>query len=105
VPAAIQKVHRLPVVKSFAVDSLAQAKQLRVFQKIGKGYNKRTLKGTTRLWLITTSFLVFLVVSQKFIPNRHASWTDLGSSLAGILVFGFIVWLLANKGANRNVIT
>ncbi len=39
--------------------------------------------------------------SQNFFPNRHASWADLASSLAGIMVFGFIPWLSTSYARRR----
>ena len=142
------------------------------FYNISRDYNKRTLKRTTRLLLLTTSFISLLVAvdiavdqeliprildiltvfpgadkvahfivmgtlsllvgltvlayhgekswqtllrtilvialasaleeyTQNFFPNRHASWVDLASSLAGIVVFGVIAWLSTRYGCRR----
>ncbi len=62
----------------------------------------RNPAGSWRLAALTGPMVAVLVAleeySQNFFPNRHASWADLASSLAGIVVFGFIAWLLANNG-------
>lgn len=61
--------------------------------------------GSWRVAVLTGLVVAVLVAleeySQRFFPNRHASWGDLAASLTGIIVFGFAAWLMANKGARR----
>ncbi len=61
------------------------------------GPGRRTIRRVIIASLLVAGVVALEEFSQNLFPSRHASWSDLASSLAGIAVFGALAWFLVEK--------